>query len=76
MDQLHGRLDILDRRVGENAVPQVEDEAGFIARLLEHGFHAPLDLVPGGKEHDGIQVALNRDARTEKIGRASCRERV
>src|SRR5436189_3635982 len=65
MDQLHSRLDILDGRGGENTVPQVEDEAGFVARLLEHGFHAPLDLVPGGKEHDGIQIALTRDARTE-----------
>src|SRR5437899_4402474 len=65
MDQLHGRLDILDRRGGENTVPQVEDEAWFVACLLEHGFHAPLDLVPGSKEHNRIQIALNRDARTE-----------
>ena len=46
-------------------MPQVEDEAGLVAGLLEHGFHAPFDLVQGREQHDGIQVTLNRDARTE-----------
>ena len=43
-------------------MPEVEDEAGGVSRLLEDHLHAPFDLVHGREEHDGIQVALHRHA--------------
>src|SRR5205823_12937848 len=59
MHPLHDRLQRLHRRLGEDAVSQVEDVPGASAGAGEHVPHLPLELRPRRQERYRIEVALN-----------------
>src|SRR3989442_1670865 len=63
MHPLHHRLQGLDRRLGENAVPEVEDVPWAPRGAGEHVPHLPLKLRPRRQERDRIEVALNGTGR-------------
>src|SRR5438105_12069342 len=67
MDEIDRRLNVFDRRPGQNAMPQVEDKAWTLPCLPEDRFHPALDFVQRREEHDGIQVALDRDIIAEPV---------
>ena len=53
------RLDVLDRRRGQNAVAQVEDVPRPSAGALEHFVGRGDDAIERAEQHRGIQVALD-----------------
>src|SRR5436309_12383340 len=59
MHPLHDRLQGLHRRLGEDAVPEVEDVPGAPAGVGEHLPHLPLELRLLRQERDRIDSAPN-----------------
>src|SRR2546430_10522300 len=59
MHPLDDRLEGFHRRLGEHAVPEIEDVPGAPAGAGEHVAHLPLELRPRRQERHRIEVALN-----------------
>src|SRR5581483_7222601 len=51
---------VLDRRLGEDAVPEVEDVPRAAGGALENIGGAALDLGPGSEQHVRVEIALDR----------------
>src|SRR5271165_1641656 len=58
---------MIDRRLRENSMAQVEDVSGAPGRLLEDPPHLTLDLGEWCEEDDGVQVPLNGDLWSQAV---------
>src|SRR5215213_2872018 len=54
---------IINRRLGQDAVAQVEDMTGPAGGAIENGGSALLDPRPGRKQRHRVEVALHGQAR-------------
>src|ERR1700684_3819019 len=61
-DHLDDGLDMVYRRLGKDAVTQVENMAGTRSGAAEQFVYADLELGHRSKEHHRVQIALNRRA--------------
>src|SRR5262245_61999442 len=59
MDVLSERLDVLDRRRGENAMSQIEDVPWLPVRSLQHIVGCGQHAIERCQQDRGIQIALN-----------------
>src|SRR5690242_2197627 len=59
MHPLHHGADRLDRRLGEDSMPEVEDVAGPPVRPREHVPHLTLELGPWREQSDRVEVPLD-----------------
>src|SRR5260221_6508069 len=59
MHEFNQSFYVVQRRSGQDAMPQIEDMSRPPAHLIQHGLRARLEFGPGGKERHGVQVALN-----------------
>ena len=62
VDNLDQGSDMIDGRMRQNAVSQVEDMAWASAGLPQDSAGLTLDLLERGEEDDGIEVPLHGDA--------------
>src|SRR5262245_23310272 len=58
--------DVVDRRLGQNAMPEIEDE-GARAKGGEDRLHAPVEARAAGDEKDRIEIALHRNESLQPV---------
>src|ERR1051325_3694279 len=59
MDRLDEDLEVLDRRVGQHAMPQVEDVAAATTGAAQHVAGPRANQVGGTEQHGRVEVALD-----------------
>ena len=61
MNGVHQGTDMIHRRTGQDAVPEIEKVARPPGRLIQNRVRAAPNLRRRGKQHCRIEIALNRD---------------
>src|SRR5438445_64735 len=69
MHQLHHGLQRFDRRIGEDAVAEVEDVAGPAPGAAEDVAHSRLERGARSEQRRGVQVPLDRLRRADALPR-------
>src|SRR6185437_14866938 len=60
MHQIGDELDVFERRLWQDTVPEIEDMTIAHPDLVQDRTHLSLDLITRREEHDRIEVALHR----------------
>ena len=63
------RLDVFDRRAGQDAVTEIEDVPGPAAGALEHVVGCGERAIERAEQQRGIEVALNRPIEADALPR-------